>query len=245
MDPITPLLIPWTYQSMLYEFFHMKDDRLQLDDLDDAHNDSKISSNIQSSNLQIALSFQASQDPFFAGNRLKYYGDVGLAIKSYIQEFFDMRGRHLKIDSLSEMKRFTEQHGQFSEREANVQKHVRLLELLHGIVDKYSLYELSEFEQGLASLNNLTTSNSALGINPFSSLGQEGFDPEFETISSQLKMLSSKKTISDELQLKLALLCSLKMGSKQSQRFNAELKTIFSSLSKEKLEVFFYFFIII
>lgn len=234
IDPITPLLIPWSYQSMLHEFFNIKDDRILLDEQDE-ENQQPASTNTG----PIALSFQESRDPFFSENRLKYYGDVGLALKTYIQEFFDMRGKHLKIESLSEMKRFTEQHGQFSEREANVQKHVKLLEKLHNVVDHLSLYEISEFEQSLVS----ATLSSASGKKGFGGmyLGLENnasVDPEAEIIISQLKSLLSKKLIHDDaMKFKLAVLSIVKLGIYSSRTFS-EIKQLFPDLTNEQIEVF-------
>ncbi|KGG52087.1 Sec1/Munc18-like (SM) protein [Mitosporidium daphniae] len=232
IDPITPLLIPWSYQSMLHEFFNIKDDRILLDEQDE-ENQQPASTNTG----PIALSFQESRDPFFSENRLKYYGDVGLALKTYIQEFFDMRGKHLKIESLSEMKRFTEQHGQFSEREANVQKHVKLLEKLHNVVDHLSLYEISEFEQSLVS----ATLSSASGKKGFGGmyLGLENnasVDPEAEIIISQLKSLLSKKLIHDDaMKFKLAVLSIVKLGIYSSRTFS-EIKQLFPDLTNEQIE---------
>ena len=240
VDPITPLLIPWSYQAMLHEFFNIKDDRISLDNQEEKGG---LLSEDQQQSLKntgpVALSFQQSQDPFFSENRLKYYGDVGLALKSYIQEFFDMRGRHLKIESLSEMKRFTEQHGQFSEREANVQKHVKLLEQLHNVVDKLSLYEVSEFEQNLASANIIPPAPGKRGFGGMY-LGLDNaapIDSEAELLLSQLRSLLAKKTIeNDKMLFKLAVLSTLKLGVYSARTF-AEIKLLFSELTKEQLEV--------
>lgn len=81
-------------------------------------------------------------------------GDLGINIKSYVDEYQLKHKSSMNIESIDDMKKFMEDYPEFRKLSGNVTKHVTLVGELSRIVNKESLLEISELEQSLACSDN-------------------------------------------------------------------------------------------
>ncbi|KAH9042182.1 Sec1 family-domain-containing protein [Lactarius pseudohatsudake] len=140
-DPITPMLSQWTYQAMVHELLGIRNGRVDMSGVPD----------IRPELSEITLT--TSTDPFFQGHHLATFGDLGTALKSYVQSYQarSLAQQPSSINSITDMKRFVEEYPEFRKLGGNVSKHVALVGELSRLVDKDKLLELGEVEQGLAT----------------------------------------------------------------------------------------------
>ncbi|KAI8803403.1 Sec1-like protein [Cladochytrium replicatum] len=141
-DPVTPLLIPWTYQAMVHELMGIVNGRVDLSNVPDVRSELK----------EVVLS--TDQDEFYKSTMFLNMGDLGAQIKDYVTDFQAKHKSSMQIDSIADMKRFVEQYPDFRKLSGNVTKHVTLVGELSRLVDKQSLLEVSELEQNLAVADN-------------------------------------------------------------------------------------------
>lgn len=94
-----------------------------------------------------------STDPFFQAHHLATFGDLGTALKSYVQSYQarSLAQQPSSINSITDMKRFVEEYPEFRKLGGNVSKHVALVGELSRLVDRDKLLEMGEVEQGLAT----------------------------------------------------------------------------------------------
>ncbi|PVU86673.1 hypothetical protein BB559_006436 [Furculomyces boomerangus] len=74
-DPLTPLLKQWTYQAMIHEIFGINNGRVDL----------SASTDIREEYKEIVLS--VDQDEFFKNSIHLNFGDLGIKIKDYVNNF--------------------------------------------------------------------------------------------------------------------------------------------------------------
>ncbi|VDC00704.1 unnamed protein product [Peniophora sp. CBMAI 1063] len=140
-DPVTPMLSQWTYQAMVHELFGIINGRVDLSRVPD----------IRPELTEITLT--TATDPFFAANHLSTFGDLGQALKDYVQTYQSKSLAQTPdaINSISDMKRFVEEYPEFRKLGGNVSKHVALVGELSRLVGRDKLLDLGEVEQGLAT----------------------------------------------------------------------------------------------
>ncbi|GME38246.1 vacuolar protein sorting-associated protein 45 [Neofusicoccum parvum] len=141
-DPVTPLLTQWTYQAMVHELLGIKNGRVDLSDVPDIRPELK----------EITLS--QDQDPFFKKNMYLNFGDLGQNAKDYVEQFASKQQGSLKLESITDMKRFVEDYPEFRKLSGNVTKHVTLVGELSRRVGEDHLLDVSELEQSLACNEN-------------------------------------------------------------------------------------------
>lgn len=141
-DPVTPLLNQWTYQAMLHELLSMDNNRIDM---------SKVP-NIRPELSMIVMS--AIQDPFFEENALANFGDLGISIKKYVEDYQRQTKNTAKIESIEEMQQFVDQYPEFRKMSGNVSKHVAVVHELSRQVETHGLLEASQLEQELACSEN-------------------------------------------------------------------------------------------
>ncbi|EDW42864.1 GM23816 [Drosophila sechellia] len=83
-DPVTPLLHQWTYQAMVHELLHIKNNRLDLSNCPNVPKDFK----------ELVLS--GDQDDFYGNNMYANYGEIGSTIKQLMEEFQRKANDHKK-----------------------------------------------------------------------------------------------------------------------------------------------------
>jgi hypothetical protein len=135
------MLSQWTYQAMVHELLGIRNGRVDMSGVPD----------IRPELSEITLT--TSTDPFFQGHHLATFGDLGTALKAYVQSYQarSLAQQPSSINSISDMKRFVEEYPEFRKLGGNVSKHVALVGELSRLVDKDKLLELGEVEQGLAT----------------------------------------------------------------------------------------------
>eukprot|EP00898_Chlorokybus_atmophyticus_P001079 jgi/Chlat1/1972/Chrsp158S02282 len=144
-DPVTPLLMQWTYQAMVHELLTIQNNRVDLRHLPKVHKDSQ----------EVVLS--ASQDQFFKENMFENYGDLGANVKKMVDEFQSKAKSNQSIQTIADMQRFVESFPQFRKASGNVSKHVALITEMSRIVDDRALMAVSQMEQELACSSGLSS----------------------------------------------------------------------------------------
>ncbi|KAK4188680.1 Sec1-like protein [Podospora australis] len=141
-DPITPLLMQWTYQAMVHHLLGIDNGRVDLSSVPDIRPELK----------EIVLS--QDQDPFFKKNMYLNFGELGSNIKDYVEQYQSKTKNNADIESIADMKRFIEEYPEFRKLSGNVSKHVTLVSELSRRVGKENLLEVSELEQSIACNDN-------------------------------------------------------------------------------------------
>lgn len=137
-DPITPLLMPWTYQAMVHELLGINNNRVDLSKVPD----------IQAELKEVVLS--GDQDAFFRKSMYLNFGDLGATIKEYVNQYQTKTKSNQNIESIADMKRFVEDYPEFRKLSGNVSKHVALVSELSRLISVDQLLEVSQLEQSLA-----------------------------------------------------------------------------------------------
>ncbi|KAH3679871.1 hypothetical protein WICMUC_000614 [Wickerhamomyces mucosus] len=138
-DPITPLLIPWTFQSMVHELLGIENNTVDLS------NTPSISKELE----KIVLS--SKQDKFYEESMYLNFGDLSDKIKDYVFQYKSKTNSKKKIESIEDMKQFIEEFPEFKKLSGNVSKHMTLASELNRQIDLLRLWEVSEVEQNLSS----------------------------------------------------------------------------------------------
>lgn len=159
-DPVTPMLSPWTYQAMVHELLGVRNGRVDMTRVPDIRPELSVrcgSSGVVecpiSPIILQEITLTTSTDPFFQAHHLATFGDLGTALKSYVQSYQarSLAQQPSSINSITDMKRFVEEYPEFRKLGGNVSKHVALVGELSRLVDRDKLLELGEVEQGLAT----------------------------------------------------------------------------------------------
>lgn len=144
-DLITPMLTPWTYQSLLHELFNIKNGRVSLP---------RQSGGLESTEAGETGEFVLCRetDAFYRDNAESTFGDLGDNVKSLVQLFQTRTAQHQEqLDSLPSMKRFIEEYPEYKKMSTYVAKHVALAGAISRLVENRHLMQLSEVEQTIAT----------------------------------------------------------------------------------------------
>jgi len=141
-DPVTPLLNQWTYQAMLHELLTMDNNRIDMSNVP----------GIRAELKEIVMS--TTQDPFFEDNVMANFGDLGVSIKKYVEDYQQQTKNTAKIESIEEMQRFVDEYPEFRKMSGNVSKHVSVVHELSRVVEAHGLLEASQLEQEMACSEN-------------------------------------------------------------------------------------------
>ncbi|KAG7660810.1 VPS45 [[Candida] subhashii] len=135
-DPITPLLSPWTYQSMIHEFVGISKNIVQLPDTKE----------------QIILSEES--DKFYREAMYLNYGDLTEKFQKYVEEYKTQTKQssldNLKTQNLVELKQLLTKFPQYRKLSENILKHLNLLSEIDKQISNQSLWEVGELQQDLA-----------------------------------------------------------------------------------------------
>lgn len=138
-DPVTPLLTQWTYQAMIHELIGLNDGTARL----------KSAKLTDEESRNIVL--DPSQDDFYRKHVFANYGEVGVDVKSLLDQFASKNEKHKQVESLEDMKRFISEHIDFTRLQGNVTKHVNIMSEVAEAISKRGLMEISMAEQELAN----------------------------------------------------------------------------------------------
>lgn len=103
------------------------------------------------------ITLTTSTDPFFQTHHLSTFGDLGTALKDYVQNYQSrsLSSAPANIQSIADMKRFVEEYPEFRKLGGNVSKHVALVGELSRLVGRDKLLDVGEIEQGLATSSGI------------------------------------------------------------------------------------------
>ena len=141
-DPVTPLLMQWTYQAMVHELLGIKNNRVAIE--------KKQTSEKQVSEILLS----PEQDEFYKKNMTQNFGELGVSVKQLVDEFAMRTKSNENIQSLEQIKQFISKYPEFKQLSGNVSKHVSLISDLSKIVASKKLMEVSEIQQELACHNS-------------------------------------------------------------------------------------------
>lgn len=143
-DPITPLLTPWTYQSMLHELIGIKKNIVEL----------------QETKEQVLLS--ESQDSFFKESMYLNYGDLTDKFQKYVEDYKKQTKlssiENLKTQNLTELKKLLTRFPEFKKLSNNILKHLNLITELDKQISLQNLWMVGELQQTImCNLENHST----------------------------------------------------------------------------------------
>ena len=136
-DPLSPLLLPWSYQAMAHELVGLDCNRASLPP-----------SKPGAPPTELVLS--ARQDPFFATHAASNFGDAGTAVKALVDEFARSRAGAAALGTIEQMQAAVESFGELSSAQAAAARHVGLLGELARVVGDRGLMDVSAVEQEVA-----------------------------------------------------------------------------------------------
>ncbi|ABN65738.2 vacuolar protein sorting associated protein [Scheffersomyces stipitis CBS 6054] len=132
-DPITPLITPWTYQSMIHEFLGIKKNIVALTE----------------SKEQVTLN--ESQDKFYRESMYLNYGDLTEKFQKYVEEYKKETKQssleNLKTQNLSELKKMLTKFPEFKKLSNNILKHLNLISEIDKEISIQNLWEIGELQQ--------------------------------------------------------------------------------------------------
>ena len=138
-DPLTPLLQPWTYQSMINEYIGIKRNLVDLSNVPDIDPDLK----------QVVLS--SKQDKFFKETMYMNFGDLGDKVKQYVTQYKSKTNITKQINTIEDIKEFMEKFPEFKKLSGNISKHMAIVSELDRQLQQKQIWELSELEQNISS----------------------------------------------------------------------------------------------
>lgn len=148
-DPLTPLMAPWTYQSMIHELIGINRNIVDLKD----------------SNEQLTLS--ETLDVFFQESMYLNYGDLTDKFQKYVDEYKKQTKQssieNLKTQDLSELKKILTKFPEFKKLSNNILKHLNIISEIDKQISSQSLWTVGELQQTIVcELENHQTIKSKL-----------------------------------------------------------------------------------
>ncbi len=144
-DPLTPLLTQWTFQSMVHEELHLRNNRVVM----------KGRANVPKDMEEIPLS--SEQDEFYRANMFETFDVFASRIKEKVDGFMSRKKNVGKVSTIAEMQAFLEQYPDFKREEIHVMKHFTIIPELSRLVGDHDLLKVSEIEQILACEDSHST----------------------------------------------------------------------------------------
>lgn len=138
-DPLTPLLQPWTYQSMINEYIGIKRNLVDLSNVPNIDPDLK----------QVVLS--SKQDKFFKETMYMNFGDLADKVKNYVTQYKNKTNITKQINTIEDIKEFIEKFPEFKKLSGNISKHMAIVSELDRQLQLKNIWEVSELEQNLSS----------------------------------------------------------------------------------------------
>lgn len=143
-DPITPLLFPWTYQSMIHEVIGIRNNTVDLSDVPNV-----------GSELQTVV-LNETQDEFYGELMYKNFGMLSESLKKYIDKYKSKTKTNSNISSIKDMKFFLENYPEFKKTSLNLSKHMLLTTEIDRKINELRMWEVSEFEQNMVSSSDMS-----------------------------------------------------------------------------------------
>ncbi|GMF00815.1 unnamed protein product [Ambrosiozyma monospora] len=147
-DPTTPLLFPWTYQSMIHEILGISNNTVDLSQAPNA-----------SEELATVI-LNETQDQFYKESMYKNFGELSESLKKFVETYKAKTKTNSNINTIQDMKYFLENYPEFKKISLNLSKHMMLSSEIDRHINEQRLWEIGEFEQAMASTSD-NSSHSA------------------------------------------------------------------------------------
>lgn len=141
IDPVTPLLMQWTYQAMVHELLGLYNNRVKMPE-----------SSTKNKSNEIVLSSES--DPFYSKNLFSNFGDLAINVKAALDDLQQRAKTHQNIQSIDDMKNFISNYPEYKKLSGNVSKHITLLDEMQKLIARFNLMDVSEIEQSIACQND-------------------------------------------------------------------------------------------
>lgn len=149
LDPISPLVTPWTYQSMIHELIGIDRNIVKLPETDE----------------QLTLS--ETQDVFYLESMYLNYGDLTEKFQRYVDDYKKQTKQssiqNLKTQDLSELKRILTRFPEFKKLSNNILKHLNIISEIDKQILSQNLWAVGELQQTIVcNLENHQTVKTKL-----------------------------------------------------------------------------------
>ncbi|CAI5760694.1 unnamed protein product [Candida verbasci] len=128
-DPITPLITPWTYQSMIHEFCKIEKNLVNIE------------------NQQIILT--DSNDQFYKESMYLNYGDLTDKFQKYVEKYKSETNQSqiTKTSNLNELKKILMKFPEFKKFSTNILNHLNIISEIDKQISLQKLWDLGELQQ--------------------------------------------------------------------------------------------------
>lgn len=160
-DLVTPLLTPWTYESLVHELFKIRNGRVSLTNKNkniELNNDIANKQGYEKNDHVLS----ETQDSFYKDHIDASFGELGEAVRNIVQELQSQTSRHKESIGGSERstaavrKFLAEDYGDFKRLSGIVSRHVSIVGEISHRVDSDRLLYFSEIEQAIAAFEGST-----------------------------------------------------------------------------------------
>ncbi|KAK7196720.1 vacuolar protein sorting-associated protein 45 [Novymonas esmeraldas] len=143
-DPVTPLLMPWTYEAMIHELIgFQRGNEVVIDDPDAKPED----------RVHVVT---PQTDAFFGQHRYDDWGQVCVAVSEMVKAYKEMNNFDRNTVSLDEIKNFMNRFPEARKQSAQVTRHCAITSELVAEINGRNLTRLSVLEQDIISNHNVT-----------------------------------------------------------------------------------------
>ena len=132
-DPLTPLGLDWSYQSLIAEMGEF--------------NNNKVKIGNEEFNLNL------THDLFYKENRVKNYGELSQNLNSMMSRFTSQKDRTKQMENFEDMQKALHQMPEFKKESANIKKHFSIVSEITRQVNTRQLLDLSRLEQEILTKN--------------------------------------------------------------------------------------------
>ena len=143
-DPVTPLLMQWTYQAMIHELIGLKNNVIKYP------------------STKREEVFSAQYDEFYSNNMYENWGDLCKNVKQVVEVFQENHNMKESIQTIEDLANFMQNFPSFKKQQQETEKHVTMVTELRSIVAKRKLLDVSEVEQEIVCGKNHSKNFEAL-----------------------------------------------------------------------------------
>ena len=93
----------------------------------------------------------SEQDDFYKENLYLNFGEIGMNIKSLMDEYQSKVKSQQQIESIQDMKAFVENYPQFRKLSGTTTKHVAVASEMSRMISEFNLMAVSEVEQDIVT----------------------------------------------------------------------------------------------
>lgn len=128
-DPLTPLALDWSYQSLISEMGDFKDNKIKI------------------ANEEFNLNL--THDVFYRENRTKNYGDLTQNLNKMMNKFSEQKNQSKQLENFEDMQKALHQMPEFKKESANIKKHYSIVTEITKQVNGRQLLDISQLEQDI------------------------------------------------------------------------------------------------